>query len=150
MVAVRYLLILVFCFALAGCASTENYEKILESWVGADADSLIRKWGPPDSSFELSDGSKVLQWSSRRTIKTGGYRTYQPVTTHTSGTLSTSTYGSYGGSYSGSGLYSGTSTTYVPTTTPTRTYDMRCITRFTVSTSNVIQSWTWQGNDCRA
>ena len=136
----------VICASISGCASTENYEKILQSWIGADADRLVSAWGPPDSVYELSGGGKVLQWVNRRTVTTGGHTTYQPVTTYNSGT--TSAYGSYGGS--AYGMYSGTSTTYVPTTTPVRMYNMRCATRFTVSEYNIIQSWTWEGNSCKA
>ncbi len=134
----KSILMTMLLVSLVGCASTENYEKILESWIGANADRLIQAWGPPESAYELSDGSKVLQWNSRRTITTGGYASYQPVTTYTSG------------SYSGAGSYSGTSTTYVPTTTPVQTYDMQCVTRFTVSRDNIVKSWRWQGNDCTA
>ncbi|MGR3913345.1 MAG: hypothetical protein OD918_02270 [Gammaproteobacteria bacterium] len=53
--------------ALTGCATTANYEKILESWVGSNADELIFSWGPPHNSSGLSGGGRVLEYSSSST-----------------------------------------------------------------------------------
>jgi len=131
---------------LAGCATTANYEKILSSWVGASVDSLVSSWGPPQSSFELSDGSKVIEYVSARNVQIGGYTYSSPQTTYHSGTASA--YGSYGGSAYGN--YSGTSTTYVQKTTPVQNIAMSCKTRFTVNSSGIITKWSWQGNDCTA
>ncbi len=46
---------------LAGCYTTENYEKILAMWVGSHVDSLVLSWGPPQVSFKLSNGKTVLE-----------------------------------------------------------------------------------------
>jgi len=60
--------------ALAGCATTANYEKILASWVGSNVDMLIASWGPPQSSADLSNGGKVLKYfSSNTTVTTQNY-----------------------------------------------------------------------------
>jgi hypothetical protein len=52
---------------LAGCATTANYEKILQSWVGASELELVRKWGTPQRVYETG-GTKFLTYASSRNI----------------------------------------------------------------------------------
>ena len=130
---------------LVGCATTANYEKLLQSWVGSSADNLAMRWGPPASSHPLSNGGRVLEYSNQRNIQLGGYTTRVPQTTFTSGTANV-----YGTGGSANGTYSGTSTTYVQQTTPVQNIAMQCITRFTVNAQGIITNWAWQGNDCKA
>lgn len=132
--------------AVGGCATTANYEKILQSWVGAHVDRLVTSWGPPQSSFRLSDGAQVLEYTNQRTVQGGGYTYTQPQTTYHSG--SASAYGTYGG-YA-SGTYSGTSTTYVQRQTPVYNIPLTCKTRFTVNPQGIITNWAWEGNNCKA
>ena len=58
---------------LAGCAGSpignlvygERYETLndlMQSWVGEPEEKLISKWGPPDNTYRLDNGSKVLSW----------------------------------------------------------------------------------------
>lgn len=47
---------------LSACATTANYEKILQSWVGSEEIDLIRKWGPPNKVTRLV---AVRVWSTR-------------------------------------------------------------------------------------
>ena len=129
----------------AGCATTANYEKILNTWMGTHVDNLISSWGPPQGSFKLSDGSMVVEYVNSRNVQMGGYTYTVPQTTYHSGT--TSVYG-YGGSAYGN--YSGTSTTYVQQQTPTYNVNLFCKTRFTVNPQGIITRWSWQGNNCKA
>src|SRR3546814_14834698 len=76
---IRVLLISTAFILLAGCATTENYERILQQWVGAHADRLVTAWGPPDSQYTLSDGGRVLQYSRRRLVDYGGNYFPEPV-----------------------------------------------------------------------
>ena len=126
---------------LAGCQSTENYEKILDTWVGSHVDSLVLSWGPPQGSFKLSNGKTVLEYGDARTVQMGGYTVTTPKTTYQSGTV-------YGpGGY---GTYSGTSTTYVTEQTPTYNLNLWCKTRFIAGSNGIIETWSWEGNDCVA
>lgn len=59
--------------ALAGCATTANYEKILSSWVGSMELDLVRKWGPPQQSYEAG-GRKFLVYLSSRNVYLAGHR----------------------------------------------------------------------------
>jgi hypothetical protein len=129
---------------VAACAipTEENYQKILNGWKGVSADLLVLHWGPPSGSYELSDGRKVLQYTYSKTKVTGGDTYTVPKTTYDSGSI----YGEYGGI----GSYSGTSTTYATETTPIFTTTRNCTTRFIISKSNIIQSWSYEGNSCVA
>ncbi len=140
----RFMLIMLAA-VLAGCATTANYERALNTWVGVNADNLVVSWGPPQNSYTLSDGGKVLEYDRQRSFQTGGGTYTTPVTTYNSGNVNL-----YGGGGMVNGNYTGTSTTYVPQRAPVQTWNMRCITRFTVDSNNVIRHWTWEGNDCRA
>jgi hypothetical protein len=48
------------------------------------------------------------------------------------------------------GSYSGTSTTYVTQRTPIYNVPLSCVTRFIVDSNNIVRSWRWQGNHCKA
>ena len=141
----KKVLLLLVAIVLSGCATTANYEKILSSWVGSSVDNLVASWGPPQSSYDLSNGGKVIEYVRSRNVQMGGYSYTSPQTTYQSGT--TSAYGTGGYAY---GNYSGTSTTYVQKQTPTYNIAMLCKTRFTVNGAGIITKWSWQGNDCTA
>ncbi len=113
-----------FCFA-AGCATTENYEKILRSWVGAEELALVRKWGPPQNVYE-NGGVRFLTYErSAQGYVPGTAPTYQ--TTRIGNTYTTQ---AVGGS-------------------PGYAYSQRCTTTFEVSSGRIV-SWRWEGNACRA
>lgn len=137
--------IVLLALLLAGCATSANYSKLLQSWVGSSGDNLVMRWGPPTRSYPLSNGGKVLEYSYQRNIQIGGYTTTVPQTTYNSGTANV--HGIRGSSY---GTYSGSSTTYVQQTTPIQNIAMRCVTRFTINAQGTITNWTWQGNDCKS
>lgn len=128
---------------LAACATTGKYKAVLDSWVGSSADSLVSSWGPPDSSYRLSDGEQVLQYSRGGNLHMPGYSYTTPQTTYENGTVS-----AYGTNGSGYGNYSGTSTTYVQHHTQGFDIQLSCVTRFTVNASGIITHWAFQGNNC--
>jgi hypothetical protein len=128
-----------------GCATTANYEKMLDTWVGSGADQLVRSWGPPQNSYTLSDGSKVFEYVSSRNVKRGGITYTEQQPTYYSG--STSAYGSSGFGY---GTFSGTSTTMVQKTTPAYNVNLFCKTIFNIDNNDTIKSWSWEGNNCKS
>ncbi len=132
----KIIYIFVVILFVSGCATTANYEKILATWVGNHSDNLVSSWGPPQSFYELSNGGRVLEYSNQRNAQIGGYTTTTPQTTYHSGSTS------YGNTFSG------TSTTYVQTQTPTYNVNLWCKTRFTANSNGIITNWTWQGNNC--
>jgi len=132
-------LYLLFFAMLAGCATTAGYEAILNTWVGSSEENLISTWGAPQSTYELNGGGKILTYENRRNVQIGGIPITKPVTTYSNGTINGDV----------NANYSGTSTTYVQSTTPVQNIAMVCTTRFTVR-NGIVQTWAWQGNACRA
>jgi len=137
------------CMLIAGCATiptTENYEKVLNTWVGSSVDNLVSSWGPPMRSYNLSNGGQVIEYSNSRNAQIGGYAYTQPETTYNYGTASA--YGNNGNSAYGS--YSGTTTRYVQKQRPTYNVTLTCTTRFTINSYGKVEKWNWQGNSCKA
>ena len=110
---------------LAGCATAENYERKLASWVGASETDLIRAWGAPQQAFD-SGSSRFLTFSSHRNVFLPG--TAPTVQTTFSG--NTAYTNQYGGS-------------------PAMNIGMSCVTTFEVMNGRVV-SWRYQGNDCKS
>jgi len=52
---------------VAGCATTNNFNAALSTWIEIDRDDLFRTWGPPDVRAELKDGGEIIEyrWQSR-------------------------------------------------------------------------------------
>ena len=59
----------VLLLALAGCATatTANYERVLNSWVGFKEIDLVRDWGPPNRAYELS-GRRFFEYTEQRIV----------------------------------------------------------------------------------
>ena len=119
--ASKHSVIIAVALILAACATTENYKKILNTWIGSHVDRLVSSWGPPQGSFKLSNGGAVLEYRRGRTFQVGSQ----------SGTV-------YGGG--GYGTYSGTSTSF--------NINKWCNTRFTVGSNGIIETWSMEGNEC--
>ena len=130
--------LLIMLIGLTGCYSTANYEKMLSSWIGQSELELISVWGPPQSSYQASTNVKVIQFVSQSNVQIGGFTTTTPVTTYNTGSV-------YGNN--GSAFYSGTSTSYVPTTTPIQNIALNCTTIFTIE-DGIVSNWKWKGNAC--
>ena len=57
--------VLLFIFAtLTGCAHPEAWGNGVQGWVGHGADSLVRNWGMPSSSYTFGDGSRSLRYAT--------------------------------------------------------------------------------------
>ena len=130
-----------FSLALMGCATTANYEAILDSYVGANVDELIVNWGPPDKEAALSNGDRILEYRDEHTGTSGGgsYTVYE--TQNQTGTVYTP---------SGPLPYSSSVRFPVTHTMPVFTSHVFCVTRFKVSKTGIVLSYTYKGNDCVA
>jgi hypothetical protein len=131
---------------LSGCATTEGYQAVLQTWVGDSTDHLVSVWGIPQQEYRQDGGGKVLQYERSGQIVLPGTTTYQAQTTYNNGSLSAVT--ANGNTVNGS--YDGTSTTYVPHTSAPTVIATQCVTRFTADAAGRITNWAWQGNSCRA
>jgi len=83
----KILLILLISLGLFSCATTEQFEKNMNSWVGLKEIQLIREWGAPTSSFN-SGSSKFLvylnSYKSKDSYSTS-YSKYSSSTTNWGG-----------------------------------------------------------------
>lgn len=117
-------LVLLLCL-LIGCATTANYEKILNSWMGMSENSLVSSWGPPNNFYE-SGGTRYLTYAKSRSGYVPGVApSYQ--TSFVGNTAYTTQVGGY----------------------PGFIYSANCSTTFTIN-NGVITSWRYEGNACRS
>lgn len=142
----QFFVIAFFAILLFGCATSANYKRLMNGWVGHNAGHLVEKWGVPQSSYRLSNGGWVLEYYKHRNMQFGGIPYTERQTTRHSGTVSAHSFGRS----SIDGDYSGTSTTYVQKRTPPYNINLWCKTRFTVNPQGIIIRANWQGNDCTA
>lgn len=110
---------------LSACATTEKFEAILNSYTGRPEAELISGWGPPQSSYQLGDGSKVLQYVNSGTAYIPGNQT---ITTTTYGHQSFSTVSGMG----------------------PMMIAKQCTVRWTVGANGVVSNWSYEGNACKA
>jgi hypothetical protein len=112
---------------LAGCAAVTvaGYEKMLDSWVGADEVDLVRAWGAPDRTYE-AEGRRFVAYASRRQVHYAG----APLTTHVT-------------------VVNGMARTVTTGGTPGWSEERACITTFEIDGNRVV-SWSHRGDDCRA
>lgn len=120
----RFLLLFLVVF-LASCATTAGYEKLLNSWIGAQEIDLVRSWGPPIQSYETG-GHKFIVYASNRNV-------YVPGTAP-----------SYQTTYIGNSAY-----TNAVGGSPAMNINKSCTTTFELDGSKVV-SWSYKGNDCKA
>tara|TARA_R110000744_G_scaffold354759_1_gene461186 strand:+ start:1395 stop:1766 length:372 start_codon:yes stop_codon:yes gene_type:complete len=121
----RIIIALLLTVGLAACSTTASYEKILKTWVGHNIDTLVSSWGYPANSFKAPNGNTVYAYSS-----SGSY---------TMPTNTTSTY-----NVNGNQVYGNS------TTTGGQTLNFWCKTFFEVNEKNIITTWSWEGNNCKA
>ena len=69
-IKLNFFALLLISTLLAGCATSANYEKVVDSWVGSSEDELIRKWGVPTSSYSTSD-NKYITYRRTRIVDYG-------------------------------------------------------------------------------
>lgn len=120
----RNIFIVVLLSALAGCATTAGYKKIVSSWIGNTELNLIRSWGTPQHSYQTGE-TKFLVYNSSRNVHFPGIApTY--TTTIIGNTVYTNTTG---------GLSS-------------QNLQYSCETTFEISNKKIV-SWRFKGNDCK-
>jgi hypothetical protein len=119
------LILLTWTLVIAGCATSENYGKRLDTWMGSKESSLVAIWGTPDSFYE-ADGIRYLTYRSNNSGYVAGIPP-RTSTTYINGKAYTNTVGGTQG--------------YI--------YNKSCSTTFTV-TNGIITNWKFKGNDCTA
>ncbi len=108
---------------LCGCATTANYRRAVDSWIGVDAETLVKSWGYPERTFAAPDGNTVYEYDSSETYKTSRFTTY--------------TYDPRSGT--------GYSTAYGGDT-----LNFYCYTYFEIGKDNRVAGVSFKGNSCKA
>ncbi len=60
------------CMMLSACEHPPEWRQSVRSWIGWDADDLVRIWGIPTSSYTFKDGTKRMDYSQHSVTQTGG------------------------------------------------------------------------------
>lgn len=125
------LLVSLLALALGGCgmvqAKKDKFAAEQAQWVGKHVDDLVTKKGPPTSSYPLTNGGKVMEYSKHETHTSGGgsYTVYRSV-------------------------YQNGQWVSVPQqqSVPVGTQNLSCNLIFRISPSNIVESWSQEGNSC--
>ena len=48
---IRKLFVVLFLIVVSGCATSEGYNRILNTWLDSDKQNLIETWGVPTSTY---------------------------------------------------------------------------------------------------
>jgi hypothetical protein len=110
---------------ISGCATTANYEKILQTSLGKTENQLVAAWGIPQGSYE-NEGVRYLTYS----------RTESGVIPGTAPRANTVMIG-------------GKPYTNMVGGSPSIGYTNACTTIFRIE-KKVVVSYEYKGNDCKA
>lgn len=133
----RLVILLVLVFGLAGCAvraqRAEAFKQSMDSYVGRSADDLVVAKGPPTSTFTLSTGGKVFEYSKSAIVTSGGG----------SSTVMSSVYRPNPNGGVGTWVQ-------VPTqqARPVFSQEQSCKVLVQISAQNIVESWKSEGNAC--
>lgn len=130
---------------LVGCASQAKFETKMNGFLGQSEGVVVGAYGPPQSSYVMNDGSKVLQYTRSGQVLLPGATTMQPVTTNTTGNYTLNQ-----GLNQSTGRYNSQSTTYVQQQAPATPVNLWCTVNFTVNPAGTVTNWQANGNRCVA
>lgn len=110
---------------LAGCATSANYQKTLNAWVGEDEAVLVTKWGKPQKTYQV-DGFTYLVYVTTGEVSSPGLMADSQNTV-----VGTSIFGGANGWI------------------PSLTFWSTCQTTFEIQKNKVV-SFEFKGADCRS
>jgi hypothetical protein len=142
---VRIVTAIAFLVGLAGCATQAKFETKMNGFVGQPEAALVGTYGPPQASYTLADGSRVLQYTRGGQVLLPGATTYQPVTSSTAGNLTLNQ-----GARQTTGTYTQQTTSMVPVQQPGVPLNLACTVNFTVDAAGTVRQWSASGNHCVA
>ena len=127
----------------SGCATQAKFQAKMDNFIGQSERVVVGTYGPPQNSYVLSDGSKVIQYTRGGSVIIPGTTTYKPVTTNTYGNVTL-----HQGLRTTTGAYNQTSTTYVQQQAPSTPINLSCTVNFTIDKDGIVQRWNAEGNHC--
>lgn len=123
------IVILIMVFILAGCQTAGKFKKNMDTWIGADAQSLVNQMGYPATTMKAPNGNEVYVYNNSGNL-------YVPPTT---------TYNTTGNIY-GNSLYSTTNAT----TSGGYSINLSCTIYFEINDLKKVERVMWKGNNCVA
>ena len=114
-----------FALLLVGCATTANYEKMLQTTLGMSENNLVARFGIPQGSYE-NDGIRYLTYSRSESGVIPG----QPARANTV-------------------VIGGVPYTNMVGGTSSIGYTNSCSVTFTI-VNKLVTAYRYKGNDCRA
>ncbi len=114
---------------------------IKAKFIGKPMDELVLAYGVPQSSYDLSDGRKMVQYVDEKHGVTGGNTWMNYDTVYAGSRVVTR----QDGSRVAVPIYRS-----VPVweTEPTYAYHLKCTKRFVVDANKIVQDFRWEGNSC--
>lgn len=72
---IRTCILATLTLLISGCTTAQpvNVQAELDTWVGHDADRLVRSWGAPDRSYDFKDGNRVMEYEKNRVDTYSGW-----------------------------------------------------------------------------
>jgi hypothetical protein len=113
------------CLLLGGCATSANYQKTLNAWVGEDDSVLIAKWGKPYKTYQVNEFTYLVYVTSGEVSSPGLYSDAQNTV------VGTSIFGGANGWI------------------PSLTFWSTCQTTFEIQKGKVV-TFEFKGPDCRS
>ena len=117
----KFILVCFLLIPLSACAWESFMDKCIKSWIGYPLDSVMERWGYPDSEKNIA-GKKLYIWE-----------TYDTDVDYIGGTSITTTDNK------------GRETTFSMGGVPQTEY---CIKTLETDNNNIVVNGQWKGNDC--
>ena len=114
------------------------HKEVSAKYVGRSSDNVILDFGPPSSTYPLSEGREMLQYETRRE----GY------TQRTSGYVSIGSGWGWGGGWRHRSYPFGGVGVNFPITGNYNSKDMVCAKRFIVNKAKIVESFAFEGREC--
>lgn len=133
-----------------GCATAETFNARMNSFIGQPQSSLIARYGLPEATMRLANGDSVMQYTRGTVMVVPGVTTVQPVTSTTTGTLSTPVQNGPGVMSTRTSQFEARTTTYQAQQAPGTQVQLWCTVLFTVNGAGTVTSWSASGDHCVA
>jgi len=124
----NFLLCVIFPLLLSACATTTNYQQVLNHWQGARIQDLMTHWGPPDGAVKLANGHRIYTYKRLHIYSNPLPISTAPNFVSINGTPMYTTAFGYGG----------------------QTVSRFCQTWFETNSQGIIVSSQFEGNNCIA
>lgn len=59
---IKKLFVVLSLIIVSGCATSEGYNRILNTWLNSDKQNLIETWGVPTSTYKLNEHVEYISY----------------------------------------------------------------------------------------